>query len=287
MRILVTGAAGRLGQAVLKAAAGRHEVVPFDVRGSEGTENLIVGDVSDLDTIMEVAEGCDAIIHTAALHGGHIKTHSHADYIRINVQGTDNLYQAALRYGIRKMVYSSTMEVTLGRNWDTWGASLQDEDTPPRPDSIYSLTKLLAEQLGHYYSRMHGIKVASMRYMSFDSRPPEQIGLGLVARWVWVMDAAEANLLAAESDRVEDDIFHIGPLTKLTYEDIVEGITNPEVVLERRYPGSIELLKIAGITIGRSLWPVTSISKGQRILGWTPQYTFEDYLQYLRRQLIK
>ena len=99
---------------------------------------------------------------------------------------------------------------------------------------------------------------------------------------MWVWDAAEANLLAAERDRVEDDVFHIGPLNQLTSQDVVKGLTDPEAVLEKHYPGSVELLKKADVPIRPALWPVTRIDRARQILGWVPQYTFNDYLEHLR-----
>jgi len=287
VKILVTGALGHLCRAVVNAAKGRHETVSFDIQKPEGEKpaNFIQGDVTNLDEVLHATEGCDAIIHPAGLTGAHLRTHSHADFIRVNVTGTDNIFQAALEQGIGKVCCCSTMEVTLGRDWMAWGASIQDEETPPRPDSIYPLTKYMGEQTAHFFHNMHGIKVAIFRYMSFDSRPPETIGLSLIARWVWVVDVAEANLLAAESDRVEDDLFHIGPLNRLTQQDVVQGLTDPEVVLEKHYPGSVELLKKASIPIRPVLWPVTRIDKARQILEWTPQFTFDDYLEHLRQTL--
>ncbi len=287
MKILVTGAAGRLGEAVLAEAQGRHETIAFDIREPAGKKpaGFIVGDVSNLEDVLRAAEGCQAIIHPAGLTGAHLQTHAQADFIRINVTGTHNVLQAAVRHGIRKVCYSSTMEVTAGRDWAAWGASVQDEETPSRPDSIYSLTKYMGEVSCHFFHRIHGIKVAIFRYMSFDERAPEKVALGLVARWVWARDAAEANLLAAESDRVEDDVFHIGPANRLTSQDVVQGMTNPEGVLEKHYPGSVELLKKAGVPIRPVLWPVTRIEKARQILGWTPRYRFENYLDHLRKMV--
>jgi len=287
MKILVTGALGHLGSTVVSLAQEKHEMVTFDIREPDGEapSNFIQGDVANLDEVLRAAEGCDAIIHPAGLTGGHLSTNTHADFIRVNVTGTDNIFQAALKHGITKVCYSSTMEVTLGRDWMAWGASIQDEETPPRPDSIYPLTKYIGEQIAHFFHDMHGIKVAIFRYMAFDSRPPETIGLGLIARWVWVQDVARANLLAAESERVEDDLFHIGPLNRLTPQDVVQSLTDPEGILEKHYPGSVELLQKANVPIRPVLWPVTRIHRARQVLGWIPQYTFDDYLLHLHRTL--
>ena len=282
-RILVTGAAGRLGRAVCSVAVGRYEVVGFDLADPQvqGIQ-AVIGDVRDLDALKQAAKGCAAIVHTAALLDRFIGKRPRSEFFEINVTGTDNVFQAALAAGITKVVYSSSTEV-YGTRWEEFGAQFVEEDCPVHPKTIYALTKFLGEGIAHTYARHEGIRVASLRYMTFSDKPRERIGLGLVARWLWVNDVAEANLAAVESDRFEDEIFLIGPLTPLKPVDVVEGVWNPEAVLERYWPGSVALLKKAGKKIEpNQLYPVVSISKARRLLGWVPQYAFADWLEWLK-----
>lgn len=284
MKILVTGAAGKLGKAVCSAAAGRYDVVAFDLTRAETVAEAewVVGDVRDLDALRRAARGCGAIVHTAALLDRFIGKRPRSEFFEINVTGTDNVFQVALEEGIEKVVYSSSTEV-YGTDWREFGALLLDEDYPVHPKTIYGLTKYLAEGVAHSYARYHGMRVACLRYMTFNEKPPEKLGLGLVARYLWVRDVAEANLACVASDRIEDEIFLIGPLTPLTQVDVVEAVWNPEAVLERHWPGSVELLKQAGVKIEpERLYPVVSISRARRMLDWTPSYTFADYLEHLR-----
>lgn len=283
MKILVTGAAGRLGRAVCEAAKGRHEIVGIDINVPPGVEGILRVDITDEAAVKKVAEGCQAIIHTAALHGAFLKTHPRADFFRVNCIGTDNLYQAAVTHGIKRFVYSSTLDV-FGHTWYDYGARVLDETCPPNPVTVYGLTKLLGEHIGHHYAARHGIRVAALRYATFDERPWQQAGLGLVGRWVWVGDVAQANLLAVESDRIRDDIFHITTRTRLREEDLIAGIAEPEKILELRWPGSVALLKKAGVKITPTLYPLVDISKAQRILGYEPKYDFDSYLAFLREK---
>jgi nucleoside-diphosphate-sugar epimerase len=71
-RILVTGAAGRLGRAVCSVAVGRYDVVGFDLADPQvqGIQ-AVIGDVRDLDALQKAAKGCAAIVHTAALQMDH------------------------------------------------------------------------------------------------------------------------------------------------------------------------------------------------------------------------
>ena len=284
MKILVTGAAGRLGRAVCEAAPRRqHEIVAIDTNVPSGAQNIQRVDITDFEAVKACAAGCDAIIHTAAMHGAFLKTQPRSEFFRVNCVGTDNLYQAAVLHGIKRFVYSSTLDV-FGHRWEDYGVRVLDEACPPNPITVYGLTKLLGEHIGHNYASRHGMRVVALRYASFDERPWYQTGLGLVGRWVWVGDVAQANLLAAESDRIRDDVFHITTRTRLREEDLIEGIANPEKILDLRWPGSVELLKKAGVKIAPILFPLVDISKSQRILGYEPKYDFDSLLNYLRQK---
>jgi len=287
-KILVTGSMGRLGRAVCEVAKDRYDVVAFDLVETdvEGVQP-VVGDVRDLDALKKAAKGCDAIVHTAALLDRFIGKRPRSEFFEINVAGTDNVFQTAVELGIPKVVQSSSTEV-YGTAWEELGARIIKEDDPVHPKTIYGLTKYLAEGVAHSYARYQGIKVACLRYQTFNDKPRETMKLGLVARYLWVNDVAEANLACVESDRFEDDVFLIGPLTPLGYIDVVEAVYNPEAVLERYWPGCVELLKKANIPIKQNaLYPVVSISKAQRLLDWTPTYTFGDWLEWLKSTLEK
>jgi nucleoside-diphosphate-sugar epimerase len=305
-RILVTGAAGKLGHDVCAAAVGRYEVVGFDrvATDVEGIEK-VVGDVRDLAQVTKAAEGCCAIVHTAALLDRFIKDHPRDEFIAINVAGVDNIYQAALANGIKKVVYSSSGEV-YGTDWQDWGGQVVEEDaTPARPVTIYGLTKYLGEHVGHCYARNHGIAVANLRYMTFDASPRQRLGMLLMARYADCRDYSEANLAAVESDRIVDDQINIGPLTPLTQHDVIAGMIKPEETLEKFFPGANDLLarartlqgKVPGneyfherarLTPGANyMYPVGSIKKALRLLDWKPKYTFSVWLEELKAELKK
>ena len=121
MKILVTGAAGNLGRAILQKCRGRHEVVGVDIvalpeeLASEDHFTFKKGDAFDPEFFRDVATGCDAICHTAALHGGNLNTHSREQFIQVNAGGADMICQTMLYLGIERIAFSSTSEVTIGR----------------------------------------------------------------------------------------------------------------------------------------------------------------------------
>jgi nucleoside-diphosphate-sugar epimerase len=282
MKILLTGAAGRLARGVRQAAAGEHELVLLDTLPAIADEGGIVGGVDHLDIVMRAAEGCDAIVHTAAMHGSSFNKASNAEFLRVNVLGAENLFQAALNHHIPRLVMASTMEVIIGRSWSAYGTAVLDETLPPRPDWIYPQSKLMIEQLGHFYAQTHGLQVVQMRFMAFDARPAEALGFEQLARWLDVTDAARAVLLGVTRPGLRDEVLHIGPDTPLTQADVNQAIADPWPVLERHWPGCTPYLKQhARAPKPEDFWPITRVDRAKLVLGWKHQVTFSGYLRSL------
>jgi len=180
------------------------------------------------------------------------------------------------------------MEVLLGKTWDAYGTACLYEDTPPRPNWIYPLTKLQVEQLGQFYASFYELEVVQLRYMYLLSHPIEQLGFGLLARQMNVDDAATANLLAATKPGIASEILHIGPDTPLTQEDTNQALKDPWAVLERYWPGCRAILESHGQQpASENFWPVAPIRLAKCVLDWQPKSCFEVYLRSLGWQPTK
>jgi UDP-glucose 4-epimerase len=102
MRVLVTGAGGNLGRATMPALADAdHTPVAFDFRPVETPFDFVEGDLREPASVLAAAEGCDTVVHAAALHGIHLAHWTSQDYWAINLHGTCNVYDAARELGIR------------------------------------------------------------------------------------------------------------------------------------------------------------------------------------------
>lgn len=286
MKIFVTGIYGRLGRAIASEATVQgHTVVglarrprPPEVPLKKGVETT-VGSYEDAALVERLMRSCDAVIHTAGPHGGHVEKLSLAEFLHSNVESVACLLETALRLGIRHVALSSTMDVLIGLDWAASGAVVLDEDSPPRTETAYGLSRLLQEQLGREFSRKYGISIASLRYMAFGYVKDADLGLSLLARRLSARDAARAAILAATKEGLVGDVFHIGPKSPLTNHDILVAMSTPEVVLEKYYPGAATIAKARGIkVVSDYFWPVTSIRKARLMLGWEPIYTFEKWL---------
>lgn len=282
MKILLTGACGLVGRATLSANAGVHQIVPFDQSEKVEAMGGVRASITDRDAVMRAAQGCHAIIHTAAMHGAFRHTAQPRQFIETNVIGTEYIFEAALAHGIRRLVLSSTLEVLCGVDWCASGITVYDQTTPPRPDGFYPLTKLMVEEMGHYYHRCHGLEVIQLRYAYVRDEPIDQIGLGLLARCVADVDVADINLLAATTPGLTDHVLLVGPDTPLTLADVMAAQHDPYAVLEKYWPGSRAVLDQHQLTPHPNhFWPVCRMEPVKQLLGWKPKVTFEHWLMRL------
>ena len=112
MRVLVTGSAGHLGEALVRTLISRHEVVGLDAIGSKFTS--VIGTITDRKTLERCMDGIDAVLHTATLHKPHIATHTQQQFIDSNVTGTLNLLETAVEARVSSFIFTSTTS-TFGR----------------------------------------------------------------------------------------------------------------------------------------------------------------------------
>jgi nucleoside-diphosphate-sugar epimerase len=107
MRILVTGSAGHLGEALMRTLQGSdHEVIGLDIKRSPFTHR--VGSITDRGFVRQCVQGVGAVLHAATLHKPHMATHSSQDFVDTNITGTLNLLEESVSAGIESFVFTST-----------------------------------------------------------------------------------------------------------------------------------------------------------------------------------
>jgi uronate dehydrogenase len=177
MTVLLTGAAGTIGQALMhRLPVFGWDLRPFD---REPIPGGIVGDVTrpaDLDAAMA---GAEAVVHLAGM-----PTEAPWPVIReANIEGTLQVFEAARRAGVPRVVYASS-------NHAVGFTPLADDlpaDLPPRPDTLYGVSKVFGEALGRYYVDRYGMRVACLRIGTFEDRPSHPRSL---LTWLSPDDAA-------------------------------------------------------------------------------------------------
>lgn len=162
-KLVLTGAAGRLGS-YLRAplAAMCDEFVSTDIR--EDVQNLapnetyVKADLADLDAMVGLLEGADMVIHFGAI-GDEAPFET---LLGPNFIGAYNIWEAAYRNGVRRVVYASSIHaVGMHRKTDFIGI-----DAAHRPDTFYGLAKCFAEDLASLYWDKRGIESVCMRILS-------------------------------------------------------------------------------------------------------------------------
>jgi nucleoside-diphosphate-sugar epimerase len=287
MRVLVTGAGGNLGRATIPALeeAG-HEPVAFDFRPIESRTRSVLGDVRDADALAKAVEGCDAVVHAAALHGIHLAHWPARDFFSINVEGTFNVFEAAASAGVERFVLASTMGVygrSLEPGPDSW--AWVHEGLPALPTDIYGVAKVLSEELGRYQGRTGRMQVVALRFGMYVPATFEHYGFRLLFGGVDERDVAHSVLLALDHRPDEGfDAFDIMAETPFIESDARSMHEDPLAVLERYWPGCTDLFRRKGIDArehiwARYLWP---IDKAKRVLGYRPRWNFEAFLDAVR-----
>jgi len=178
--VLVTGAAGRIGATLCdRLPALGWTVRPFDRVPVDGATAGEVTDPVDLDAALH---GVSAIVHLAA-----IPTEVPWPQLRdTNIEGTVQVFEAARRAGVRRLVYASSCHAA-GFTPDGTPEHRLPATTPPRPDTLYGVSKVFGEALGRYYTDRYGLQVACLRIGTFAPRPPDRRAL---ADWLSPGDCA-------------------------------------------------------------------------------------------------
>jgi uronate dehydrogenase len=167
-RVLITGAAGRVGEALRVGLRGRFRVLrlldrTFRAPGHDD-EELFEGDLLDPMFLNRAVAGCDAIVHLAALPEEVVPFSA---IMQVNIGGTQAVLEAARVHGIRRVVIASTSRVTGLHPRETH----IDTSAPVRPDTFYAVSKVACEALGRFYAERFGLEVACLRIGSCVPRP--------------------------------------------------------------------------------------------------------------------
>lgn len=167
MRVLITGGMGNVGSRLAARLAERGDrVAVFDVRPEplEDSPELrrcraLVGDIADRAGVFRVFEdgGFDSVFHLAALLSAEAEGDRDRAW-RVNMEGTRNVLEAATRFGVGKVVYSSTIA--------SFGPGVIEPvgiDAPQWPVSLYGATKVAGERLGVYYHHRFRLDYRALR----------------------------------------------------------------------------------------------------------------------------
>lgn len=194
--VLYTGGTGRMGRVIREGLAGRYDRVILFARTAPQErlhpgEEIVLGDLADLDGLVAASAGVDVIVHL----GGVADEAPFDDIRRANIDGTYNVYEAARRAGVRRVVYASSNHV-VGFHPAT---EVLDEQATLRPDTFYGVSKAFGEGLASLYQDKWGIESVLLRIGTFRPEPEDRRQLALWLSWP---DGIELTRCAIESGPV-------------------------------------------------------------------------------------
>ncbi|TYL54097.1 NAD-dependent epimerase/dehydratase family protein [Agromyces mariniharenae] len=278
MRIAVTGGSGKLGRTVVRTLRDEgHEVVNLDQQGDR--ESVTRVDLTDygqvIDAIAGVDDrhaGVDAIVHLAAIPAPGIV--SDVATFHNNMLSTFNVFQAARRLGITRIVYASS-ETVLGLPFDVPPPYIPvDEEYAARPESTYSLVKHLEEQMAIELVRWHPeLSITALRFSNvmdpadYDAFPSFDADASLRKWNLWgyidARDGAQAVSLALATAHPGFERYIIAAA------DTVMTRPNAELVAEV-FP-DVPVRGDLGVND-----TMLSIDKARRMLGYEPRHSWRD-----------
>ena len=293
--VLVTGASGHLGSnlAPLLIKEG------FKVRGMDMREpetplpeacTFTQADLSNRPALLELLDGVDVIVHTASIHPW--KQYTDDQYLDANVKGTWHLYSAAVETGINQVVLCSSIAAIGYHNVPMDACPISEDMRFPMGD-LYSYTKHTQETIARMHAETGKVRTFALRPPPFMPRHELETCFALTGPFAVVSDMASAHLAAVEvMTGLREAGGPVGPfeafntINRLPYtaEDYRDTGGERKQLIQKYWPEAYEWLLSKGYR-GPVLSSSYDISKAERILGWRPQFNFEEAFAALQGKL--
>jgi UDP-glucose 4-epimerase len=296
MKILVTGSAGHLGEALMRSLEDSdHEATGLDIKASPFTRRE--GSITDRSFVKRCMQGVDVVLHAATLHKPHIASHTRQDFVDANVTGTLNLLQEAVSAGVKSFVFTSTTSVFGHALTPPAGAPAAwiTEEVVPVPKNIYGLTKLAAENLCELFRQSDGLPCIVLRTSRFF---PEDDDDGtaratyddanlkaneLLYRRADIEDVVSAHMLAMQvAPMIGFGRYIISATTPFTPDDLGELRKDAPSVVRRHAPGYEPEYRRRGWSMLPAIDRVYVNQLARAQLGWQPRYDFGLVIDRLR-----
>ncbi len=300
-RILVTGGAGFIGSQMARRLVDDNEIVIFDnmhrdaLRYTELNDNpnvtVVSGDVMDRDGLFKAVEGCDIVVHLAAIAGVDTVMGMPTQTMKVNLLGTLNALDAAVKFKVERFVDFSTSEVFGTHVYMAEEHNATALGVVGESRWTYAVSKLAAEHLVHAYHKEYGLPTVTIR--PFNVYGPQQVGIGAIhtfavnaikgetieihgdgnqiRAWCFIDDMIDGTLLCLEKDEAIGHVFNIGnPRATVTVANLAYLVRRlcdspSEVVYTNKDYVDIELR-------------IPSIKKAEKMLGFWPKIDLEEGL---------
>ena len=199
-KILITGAAGDVGTRLRKLLKGVYSLRVSDIRKPAdlgADDEFVAADLGDYEQTKQITAGIDGIVHL----GGYSVEGPWETIHRSNIVGCYNLFEAAYRSGVKRIVFASSNHAV--------GFYPRDRkigvDVTVRPDSRYGVSKAFGEAVGALYADKHGLRVTCIRIGNVGDKPLDKRRLSI---WVKPEDLAQLIRIGLEHPDIRFEIFY-------------------------------------------------------------------------------
>ncbi len=199
--IFLTGASGIVGTHLRPMLRARYRHVILSSRRQitdlSANESWKPADLDDFAQVSQAMQGTDAVVHL----GGQPNEASWETIVASNIEGLRNIYEAARKFGIERVVFASSHHAVgmYGRNRKI-GSHNQ-----PRPDSLYGVSKVLGEALASYYADKYGLRSLSIRIGNVDTAPRDFRRMSV---FLHPEDLMQLIVIGLESDAVHNQVVY-------------------------------------------------------------------------------
>jgi uronate dehydrogenase len=185
-RILITGAAGAIGSVLRAAFRGQYQLLRLSDIAPLGTagagEELVQANLEDMKACENMMQGIDCVVHL----GGVAFEDSWEKILPANIAGCYNVFEAARRQGVKRVVFASSNHAVGFHRRDR----IIDASVVPRPDTRYGVAKVFGEAVGRLYADKYGLSVASLRIGTFRN-PDRPDNARQLLTWISHRDMAQ------------------------------------------------------------------------------------------------
>ena len=197
-RVLVLGAAGKIGRALREGLRGRYrlmrlaDIVPQ--APAEPGEDCVDAELTDMAALAKAMDGIDCVVHLAGV-SVEPDERQWEQVLPANIVGTHNVFEAARQAGVSRVVYASSHHaIGFYRREDTIPAGVA-----PRPDSFYGVSKVFGEAIGRLYADKFGLSAVSLRIGAYRPEPTEPRHLSV---WISPRDMVELIRCSIEAPSI-------------------------------------------------------------------------------------
>ena len=208
-RVLVTGAAGRIGSYFAEHSHHKYDLRLMDREADENAEKIkaygefVTADLGDLERLKELCQGIDTVVHLAADPS---PAATWSSVIETNITGTYHTYVAAKAAGCRRVIYASSIHAVSGYPPDVQVKTSE----PVNPGDLYGVSKCFGEAMGRFMAIQEGLSVIALRIGAFQPHESaaKESSISMLDAWVSHRDLNQLINRCIDVENIKFAIFH-------------------------------------------------------------------------------